>query len=138
MKRRPTNTAIHSCGHINVTPMIDVVMCLIIFFLLVGRLVLDRRGEIDLPQTRSGESIREISDPLIITVEAAGELRLDGRPMSVSALTDQLALDLALSPERRVRLRADRDAAYAVVRPVIHACREAGAHAIELAAEPNP
>lgn len=125
-------------GHINVTPLIDVVMCLIIFFLLVGRLVLDRRGEIDLPQTRTGETIHEHSDPIIITVDQSGVVLLDGRPTAVGALAGLLAGELGLHPDRRVRLRADRGATYAVVRPVIQACRDAEVRVIELATEQSP
>ena len=39
-----------SAGHLNVTPLIDIVMVLIIFFLLVGQLAMDRKGAVDLPE----------------------------------------------------------------------------------------
>jgi biopolymer transport protein ExbD len=43
---------------INVTPLIDVVMCLIIFFLIVGKLAADERTQIDLPTTTIGDAQR--------------------------------------------------------------------------------
>src|SRR5262245_29295771 len=44
----------HPFGEINVTPLIDVVMCLIIFYLLVGKLATDRKVQIKLPESTVG------------------------------------------------------------------------------------
>lgn len=125
-------------AHINVTPMIDVVMCLIIFFLLVGRLVLDRQAGIDLPETRVGEPISDRADPIIISIDARGGVRLDGQSVEAGDVGALVASELAEKPRKRVRVRADKSSTYAVIRPVLDALRDAGVSSLELATEHQP
>lgn len=136
MRRIASHARAHPVGHVNVTPMIDVVMVLIIFYLIVGRLVMERRGQVELPETRVGESIPEESDPLIITVNADGSVVIAGESAPTMRLADAIAL--RASAGRRVRVRGDRNAPYSAVRPVIDACRRAGVTSIELATEQAP
>lgn len=124
----------HPVAHVNVTPMIDVIMCLIVFYLIVGRLVLERRGEVSLPVSTVGDAVPEREDPAVVSVERGGTIRLDGREVALGALADALAL----RDERRVRLRGDRSLPYGTIRPVLDACREAGVVSIELATEQGP
>lgn len=132
MRRRTAGLAReHPVSHVNVTPMIDVVMCLIVFYLIVGRLVLERRGEVSLPVSTVGDAAAEHADPLVISIEREGIIRLDGREIAPDALADALAL----RGKGRVRLRGDRSLPYEAIRPVLDACRDAGITSIELATE---
>jgi len=124
----------HPVAQVNLTPMIDVIMVLIVFYLIVGHLVLERRGEVNLPVSASGQAVPEHADPSIISIEHSGTIRLDGRAIEVDALADALAM----SPHRKVRLRADRLLPFDTVRPVLEACRKAGIDSIELATEQMP
>jgi biopolymer transport protein ExbD len=124
----------HPVAQVNLTPMIDVIMVLIVFYLLVGHLVLERRGEVSLPVSAAGQAVPEHADPSIISIERDGTIRLDGRAIKVDALADALALNT----HRRVRLRADRTLPFDTVRPVLAACRQAGIESIELATEQTP
>lgn len=133
MRRSVSHARAHPVGHVNVTPMIDVVMVLIIFYLIVGRLVMERRGEVDLPETRIGEKLQEESDPLVITIADDGLLRLDGELVLAVDLPDLIAS--RAGEGRRVRIRGDRGVPFSVIRPVVDACRKAGVTSIELAAE---
>lgn len=136
MRRAASQARAHPVGHVNVTPMIDVVMVLIIFYLIVGRLVLERRGQVDLPETRIGEKLPEESDPLVITVAGDGLLRLDGELVRASALPDLIAARAVEG--RRVRIRGDRGVPFSAIRPAVDACRKAGVTSIELATEQVP
>jgi len=132
MRRRTAGLAReHPVSHVNVTPMIDVVMCLIVFYLIVGRLVLERRGQVSLPVSMVGDAAAEHADPVVVSIERDGTIRLDGREITLGALPDALAL----RGKGRVRLRGDRSLAYEVIRPVLDACRDAGITSIELATE---
>ena len=132
MRRRTAGLAReHPVSHVNVTPMIDVVMCLIVFYLIVGRLVLERRGEVSLPISTVGDAVPEHADPAVISVERGGTIRLDGREVTMAGLADALAL----RADRRVRLRGDRSLPFDSIRPVLDACRDAGIDAVELATE---
>jgi len=118
---------------INVTPLIDVVMVLIVFFLMVGHLVLERRGAVDLPESRAGAP--ETRDParLIVLVRGDDTLAVDGRPIERTELARALAERVRAGST--VQVRAGRDLPFSAVRPVLEACREAGAGSVELAAE---
>lgn len=125
----------HSHGaHVNVTPMIDIVMVLIVFFLLVGQLALDRKGDVDLPESASGERADPAVLPISIAVEADGTVRIDGAQKPLNILPTTLEVLRRQRPGSPVQIRADRTARYAGVRAVLNACREAGIEEIELAA----
>src|ERR1051326_8566662 len=57
----------HPFGKINVTPMIDVVMCLIVFYLIVGKLAADQRSAMRLPASATGAEDKA-QDLLIVNV----------------------------------------------------------------------
>lgn len=120
-------------GRVNVTPLIDVVMCLIVFYLMVGHLVLQRRGEIDLAETRIGESLpSEGVDPLTISVNA-DTIEIDGVELDPQRVGSVVAGRLAREPGLGVRVRADRAVTYSAVSPVLSALRDAGVGHVELA-----
>ncbi len=129
MRRRfaiPTSQA----GKINVTPLIDVVMCLIIFYLLVGRLATDRQAGVQLPKASAGLE-DSASSPLIINiVKGDGDnpagVMIDGRTTDAAKLRERLRLHAGAEPEKAplVQIRADRRLNYASVSPILAACRE--------------
>ncbi|MBX3364956.1 MAG: biopolymer transporter ExbD [Phycisphaeraceae bacterium] len=121
---------------INVTPMIDVVMCLIIFFLIVGTLASDRAAALDLPLARSG--LDPAGDPLVINVMGSTErveIVIDGVEVGLSGAHAAVRMALARDHAAPIIVRADRSLNMAVVRPVLTACRDAGASRIRLATE---
>jgi len=126
-------------GKINVTPMIDVVMVLIIFFLLVGQLAAEKLSIVDLPATERGRSGQR-EDPVVVNVvkraEAAGGGALVVVEQAELSLPELLVLlrDRSAKGPVEVRLRADRSLAFADVRPTLETCRDAGVASVRLAA----
>ncbi|MEM8836086.1 MAG: biopolymer transporter ExbD [Planctomycetota bacterium] len=134
----------------NLTPMIDVVFLLIIFFLLVAQISRTRRVELDLPEIReaqAGEASRD--QQVIINVVplsqslGAGDsyrvgLRSFGRDgASLERLTTELRRSLERQPETSLLLRADRTESYERVHPAIKAARAAGFEQVELVTRPE-
>lgn len=117
---------------INVTPLIDVVMVLIVFFLMVGHLVLERRGAVDLPPSRTGAPETGGAARLIVVIRGPDRVLLEGEAVDRASLARRLGD--RLSEGSVVQVRADRDLPFASIRPVLDACREAGADSVELAA----
>lgn len=126
-------------GKINVTPMIDVVMCLIVFFLIVGQLASDRFERVDLPETALGFE-KEVADPLVINIlERSGELRIIVEREQIDLATlESIARQHAGAGEGVVRIRAGRALAYGSVRPIVETCRRAGVRSIALVSEKTP
>lgn len=121
-------------GKINVTPLIDVVMCLIIFYLLVFRLAVQRQAHVELPAT--GVGITEDSSHAIVIVVTGSPTRIlvDGQEVPASTLAGVLRARGA-GALGRVQVRADRSLPYAQVAPVVDACREAGLADVDLVTE---
>lgn len=124
---------------INVTPMIDVVMVLIVFFLIVGKLAADRRQVVLLPRSASGQDMAQRG-----AIELSAEydqqsgglyLRLGGAPVPLAELSRRLEELAGERPRVPLRLRADRRLTFEQVRPLLTAAREAGIARIQLVAE---
>lgn len=140
---------------LNVTPLIDVVMVLIVFFLMVGKLASDRSASVRLPESATGRS--DEARPIVLAlVPAAGgggagrskvAVQLDGRelppgePLSEALLARaaELARELAarsgsaVAPtDVPVEVRADRGAEFADVAPILRAARQAKLRSLRL------
>lgn len=125
-------------GRVNVTPMIDVVMVLIIFYLLVGQLAIDRRTEIQTPITSTGIIETREQDPITLGVHSDGTLTLNGESIELARLEGEMRGQITRDPALQISVRADRDAPFGKVRPVLQAVREAGVDQVELVTEQSP
>jgi len=124
--------------------MIDVFMCLIVFFLLVGRLAASERSAwVRLPESATGES-EPTAHRLVVNIELGPS---SGSPPTIVVEKEAVRLEslaalvrarLAEHSDTTVLLRADRDLPYAEVWPVIEACALGGAMEVRLAAERAP
>lgn len=124
-------------GDVNVTPMIDVVMCLIVFYLIVGHLVEEQRSDVDLPNAATGVPDRP-AQPVVINViagERGPRIVIDGRELGRNELRFVLDDLGSQRPESVVQLRADERLTYSAISDVVAACRDAGVASIELATE---
>ena len=123
-------------ARINVTPMIDVVMCLIVCYRRVGQLALNRAAGVRIPETADGGLATPTSgDPIVIAVLPDGALMLDGEPIAADRLSGELTGRTARRPDARIEIRADRDAPYGAVRPALDAARAAGIAELDLVTE---
>lgn len=137
---------------VNVTPMIDVIMCLIIFFLLVSQLASSARERVALPRSTEGEAGKAKDSVTITVFRPAGEspaalaakaraawparVRADDRECATAPdLERYLKVRLTENPECAVEIRADRSLPWGWVEPVVMAASRAGAPAARLAAE---
>jgi biopolymer transport protein ExbD len=114
---------------INMTPMIDVVFQLIIFFLLAGHLSKQEvHLELPLPTADSGEApAEEDTTRVTINVLADGRLLLAGRVISPDELTSRLTEERnASGGDLEVRIRSDREAPYATIEPILLSATRAG------------
>lgn len=128
----------HSARHgedrrINVTPLIDVVMVMIVFFLIVGKLAADERSAVDLPPADAPARPADAS-PIIININPDGAIVLRGRTIPPNALGSELRTEAALHPDLAVQIRADRTLTYEAIQPVVSACRASGITTVRLAA----
>ncbi len=115
---------------VNMTPMIDVVFQLLIFFLVSGHLAQQESHlELDLPDAKTAEDDQASAETprLTINVEADGKLWHGGRLVTPEELQVQLVERQAQYGKGvEVRIRCDRHVPYRHVEPVMLACVQAG------------
>lgn len=110
------------------TPMIDVVFQLIIFFLVSSHLVKqETQVQLPLPVAKSGDKDVDSTSRLTVNVLADGGLLLAGRQLNEQELTARLAEKVQeLGKDVEVRIRSSRQVPYAKVEPVMLSCAKAG------------
>ena len=119
---------------INVTPLVDVMLVLVVIFIITAPL-LATSIRLDLPRTDAGQA----SDaPRFVTVvlNPAGQIHLNDQPLTLEQLAQQLKEKAAQNPDTEVQLRADQTVPYGRVVEVMGAAHKAGLNRIGFVAEP--
>ena len=115
--------------------MIDVVMVLIVFYLLVGQLAIDRKAAIALPASAVGIDETQEHDPIIVGITAKGTLTINGLSIETDRFAGEIEGMHTRSPGTTIRIRADRNAPFGVIRPIMHQLRDVGILGVELVTE---
>ena len=121
-------------AEINVTPLVDVVLVLLIIFMVTAPMM-TRGVDIDLPQGESGSDATE--DRITVTIDAQRRVYLNDAIVHVDLLEERLR-PLASGGEAFVFLRADVTVPYGVVMTVIDRVKAAGFEKIGLVTTPTP
>ena len=127
----------------NITPLIDVVFLLIIFFLVASHFVRNEKAAaVSLPESVQGRRDTETATQrLTITISSDGILSVSGVPLSDEQLTTHL-LTLRDAAERsgappEVRIRCDQQADYVHLRKLIERCAASSIRNIQFAVVPK-
>jgi biopolymer transport protein ExbD len=113
----------------NITPLIDVVFLLIIFFLTASHFVRSETlEEVDLPEAAETEDETETElKRLVVTVTADQVLHVGGKEVSVAEVEARITSGAEeFGGEFEVRIRGDRTVPYETIEPIILACARAG------------
>ena len=116
---------------LNLTPLIDIVFLLLVFFMLTSHFIEDQAIDIVLPQAKQGGEARE-REFVEVVVNAAGDLSVNGRPVTLENLEETLRGALHAPETRFVRLRGDHESRLGLSVSVIDAARAAGAESLDI------
>jgi len=123
-----------SASVLNLTPLIDIVFLLLVFFMLTAHFIEEETLEIQLPvAASSGEAVEDGYVEVVITPD--GALRVEGKPAKPEVLVQTLRGALHAPDKRFVRLRGDTQARFGLGVKVIDAAREAGAESLDILTE---
>ena len=112
---------------LNLTPMIDVVFLLLIFFMLATTFMdPEREIDLDLPEAASSLAQDTQRDELIINVMRDGVLKLGDHEVDRDGLLAELRRAARQNPEITVTIRGDRLVTHEVIVSVMDACGQAG------------
>lgn len=132
----PIKTQQDELPTLNLTPMIDVVFLLIIFFMAATKFAeVERDIALQLPQVDQANPAQTPPTPRQVVVRADGALLLDGQPRQLEELEAQLRAERQTQPRLGVVIRGDRTCPYQFVAAALAACQQAGVTDLSVSVE---
>jgi len=116
---------------INVTPLVDVVLVLLIIFMVVTPM-LQRGKDVKLPQATKQKEDESKSDPMIISVTADKKIFLEKDPFDEEGLRLAVAAKLSVEAFKPILLKGDSSLTFEEVRKVLSVLQKAGAKQVKL------
>jgi biopolymer transport protein ExbD len=120
-------------AEINITPMLDIVFIMLIFFIVTTSFVKEIGVDVNRPSNAPTE-IKEASEVVAIRITAEGLIRVGDRTVDIRAVQANVQSALALKPDASVVVIASRESEAGLLVSVIDQARLAGAQQVSLAA----
>jgi len=131
MRRFRNFTDDSSSSEINISPLIDVVFILLIFFIVTTVFVEETGVDVNKPRAASAEDLEKNS--ILIAVTSNGQIYQGGRSIGVAGVRSVVAAMLESDAATPVIIQGDTDANHGLVVQVIDAAKLAGAKTVNLA-----
>jgi biopolymer transport protein ExbD len=113
--------------NINLTPMVDIIFQLIIFFMVGSRFTeMDKKVDVSVPQVSNAQQLPTAPTRYVVHVQRDGNLFFNSQPVTIEALVEQLKTARKTTTDLNVIVRGDADSNLQNVASVLTACRAAG------------
>ena len=119
---------------INVTPLVDVMLVLLVIFMLTAPL-LATSIKLDLPKTDAAKATESVASVTLV-LDKTGVVFLDDQPVALEQLRSSLSETARQNPDTEVQLRADESVSYGKVVELMGVAQKAGLNRIGFIAEP--
>ncbi|MFN3397104.1 MAG: ExbD/TolR family protein [Sulfurimicrobium sp.] len=119
-----TSSEQSAMSDINVTPLVDVMLVLLIVFIVTAPLLM-QAVKVDLPKTAAVAPLKQ-TQPVQISIDVQGTVYIDQRPIHFDMLENELKKMHAATPDMNVQLHADENVKYGRVAQVMAAINRAG------------
>jgi biopolymer transport protein TolR len=123
-------------AEINVTPLVDVMLVLLIIFMVTAPLM-TTGVNVDLPKTNA-TPMNSDSEPLTVSIQANGKIFLQDTEIDLPALVTKLSAIASGDMSRRIFVRGDKGIEYGEVMQVMSTIAQGGFTKVALLAEPAP
>ncbi len=130
-RRRKRSTMVE----INMTPLVDVMLVLLIVFMIAAPL-LTAGVTVDLPEADSA-ALPGQDEPLSVSIDATGAVFIQDSPVTVEQLGPRLQAITGRNPDARIFVRGDRGIDYGTVMGVVSAINQAGFGKVALLTVPG-
>lgn len=120
-------------AEINVTPLVDVMLVLLLIFMLTAPL-LTVGVPVELPKT-SAAKLNDQVEPLVVSVDASGRVFLQETEIDYTTLVPRLLAVTNNNPEAKIYVRGDKSISYGQIMETMGAIAAAGFHKVSLLAE---
>lgn len=121
-------------GEINVTPLVDVMLVLLIIFMVTAPL-LTQGVNVDLPDARSSAMQQDV-EPLVVSVRSSGEIFLQKHALKLEQLAPRIQAIRENKPDVPVYIRGDAKTPYELIAQVMSGLEKAGIRKVGLVTEP--
>jgi biopolymer transport protein ExbD len=129
-------TAASLTSDINVTPLVDVCLVLLIIFMVVTPM-LQKGVPVNLPVTEDPEKTPDTDKQLQISVKSDGTVYLGSLPVLKEQMQSELEKIHERTPDREIAVKGDKAVKYGAVLDALKACREVGFNNVGLIAQPK-
>jgi biopolymer transport protein TolR len=123
-------------SQINVTPLVDVMLVLLVIFMVTAPII-QQGVQVNLPQAKAG-AIPGTEELLVVTIAKNGKVYLNDNPMNAGELGNKLRAIRKLQSDKQVYLRADQDVRYGLVMKTIAEIKQAGIERLGMVTRPSP
>jgi biopolymer transport protein TolR len=131
LERTPTSQPL---SEINVTPLVDVMLVLVVIFIITAPL-LASTIQFELPRSDAAK-VAQVPEFVTLVIDRSGQAFLNDKPLSLDELHASLVQAAAQNPDTEVQLRADEAVPYGKVVEVMGVAQKAGLGRIGFVAEP--
>src|SRR5688572_8668465 len=124
-------------AEINVTPLVDVMLVLLIIFMITAPLM-SHKVKVELPQANLEQLDRDkpmIVQPITIAVTEEGNLFWNDQPITKDQIESRLSVEAQKTPQPAVNVRGDRTTKYRVVQEVVQVAQNQGMRKVGFVAE---
>ena len=132
MKKRSFITSDEPSTEIDLTPMLDVVFIMLIFFIVTATFIKEPGIDVERPAALTAEKIK--NQKILIAISAENEIWFDKKVLEAHQVKSAIEKMHAENPKGAVVIQADKNATTEKVAQVIDAAKQAGVSAISLAA----
>jgi len=119
---------------INVTPLVDVVLVLLIIFMVITPM-LQRGKDVHLPQSKTADEENKDSDPLVLSVTKDKLIYVESTQYDEAGAQEAIEKELTKMPGKKVLLKGDDSLTVGDVRKVMEVSRKAGSKSVALGVE---
>jgi biopolymer transport protein TolR len=119
---------------INITPLVDVVLVLLIIFMVVTPL-LQRGRDVHLPKVKQPADNKKQTDPLVLSITPDRKIYVETAQYGDDQIEDKIAREISADPNKRILLKGDESVTVGDVRKLMDHSKKAGARTVQLAVE---
>jgi biopolymer transport protein TolR len=129
-----TNGSKRLVSEINVTPLVDVMLVLLIIFMVTAPMM-TQGVDVDLPET-TAKPLRQKEEPLLVTIRKDGQIYFNNIKLDQTMLKQQLSALSKAEHEKAIYLKADKQVPYGLVVAVMADIKESGFDKLGMITQP--
>ena len=133
--RKSQSSELEEDAGIDITPMLDIVFIMLIFFIVTATFVKETGVEVNRPEASTAQKKERAN--ILIAIDAQDRIFMDKREIDPRAVRANIQRMSAENPQASVVVQADKDSRHKVLVKVIDAARQAGIFDVAIATELN-